>query len=182
MSYYGTLKFTGPDRALSNSCIKSSGQKVMDSFVPSCSGMIPPHDASQTHLAIPPTDLDSDVALYDSVHRRHVVSPGQEATDSTNTPNEPSLDDDEWQIAFGQSLTLEYENWTDDTKERAFREALARISGHPKMLQTAHVFVFAATPSSIRGSLPNNFWVLTTREFRHQAPPATSLLSGYCSW
>ena len=56
-SYYGeALKtFSGLDRATSNTCIESSGQKEVDSFVPSCSGMIPPHDVLQAHLAAPST-------------------------------------------------------------------------------------------------------------------------------
>ena len=49
---------------------------------------------------------------------------------------------------------------------------------HPKMLQVPHVFVFAARPSGIKLSLPENFWVLTTHaqdvsfalNFRQQHP------------
>ena len=128
-SYYGEAfkTFAGLDRATSNTCIESSGQQVVDSFVPSCSGMILPHDVSPAHLAALPaepssattqqiahTDLDSDAASCDPAHRHLVVSPGKDATDQTDIPNELSLDDDEWQMVFGQSLSLDYEHWFED--------------------------------------------------------------------
>ena len=63
-------------------------------------------------------------------------------------------------------------------KEEALNEALRNLTSHPKMMQVPHVFVFAARPSGIKLSLPENFWVLTTHaqdvsfalNFRQQHP------------
>ena len=94
--------------------------------------------------------------------RTPAADPEQEYVENTEFPNEVSLENHEWEQALGQSLSLKYDQWTDDTKEDAFQEALICVSSHAQVLQADQEFVFAATPSTIRDTLPNNFWTLTT--------------------
>ena len=101
-----------------------------------------------------------------------------EVANDTEAPCEIDLCEDEWQSIFEEPLALQFEEWNDKQKEEALNEALRNLTSHPKMLQVPHVFVFAARPSGIKLSLPENFWVLTTHaqdvsfalNFRQQRP------------
>ena len=63
---------------------------------------------------------------------------------------EINLCEDEWQSIFEEPLALQFEEWNDKQKEEALNEALRNLTGHPKMQQVPHVFVFAARPSGIK--------------------------------
>ena len=101
-----------------------------------------------------------------------------EVANDTEALCEIDLCEDEWQSIFEEPLALQFEEWNDKQKEEALNEALRNLTSHPKMLQVPHVFVFAARPSGIKLSLPENFWVLTTHaqdvsfalNFRQQHP------------
>ena len=115
--------------------------------------------------------------------RTPAADPEQEHVESSELPKDINLEDHEWEQALGQSLLLKYDQWTDDTKEDAFREALICVSSHAKALQADQVFVFAATPSAIRDTLPDNFWALTQDvnfaiKYRQQHPCCLAIVLG----
>ena len=109
---------------------------------------------------------------------QHDGNPSCEVANDTEALCEIDLCEDEWQSIFEEPLALQFEEWNDKQKEEALNEALRNLTSHPKMMQVPHVFVFAARPSGIKLSLPENFWVLTTHaqdvsfalNFRQQHP------------
>ena len=106
------------------------------------------------------------------------ISPGTSDVKTVLRPGSPNHEPLQHDGNLEEPLALQKEEWKDKQKEEAPKEALRNLTSHPKMMQVPHVFVFAARPSGIKLSLPENFWVLTTHaqdvsfalNFRQQHP------------